>query len=177
MRLMPELNTDVLNKLSLEEIKLLPTEERSRYYERYIFELVKTHERVGMTQKEIEGLTGIAGNTVSKYLEVLFSKRNVYRVKRGNNVTYFPNGKMLHPLVDRDVVVYDREGEEHRYRAYAVDNPDGKFLYLQEKEIDRRSGMENIVGGILIPQEGIAKFKALFVEFDSAFKELILEED
>ncbi len=173
---MAEMINDTLNKLTLDEMKLLPIDERSRYYERYIFELITAHERLGLTQKEIEQVTGIASNTVSKYLEMLFSKRNVYRVKRGKNITYFPNGRLIHPLINKDIIVFDGFGAEHRYKAYAVDNPDGKFLYLQEKEIDRKSGMENVVGGVLIPEAGISKFRALFDEFEKSFKKIILEE-
>lgn len=172
---MPEPIKDVLNKLSLEEIKMLPTDDRSRYFERYLFELIKTQERAGITQKELEGLTGLSGNTLSKYLELLFSKRNVYRVKKGNNVTYFPNGR-VHTFINKDVTVYDKSGIEHRYKAYAVDNPDGKFLYLQEREVDRRTGIENVIGGVLIPETGIAKFKGIFGEFENTFKNVTVEE-
>ena len=104
-----KMKQDTLNKLSLEEIRFLSPEERSKYYERYLFELIKIHSKEGLTQAEMEKITSINANTLSKYLELLTSKRKVYRSKRGKSVIYYPNGKIAHSLTEKDIVLRDDE--------------------------------------------------------------------
>lgn len=172
---MVEAPRDLQNKLTLGEINALPPEERSRYYERYLFGLIKANDRgVGLTQTEIENMTGLSSNTLSKYLEMLFSKRKVYRIKRGRTLTYFPNGKVLHPIVQRDIIAFDDKNLEHRYKAYVVDNFDGKFLYLQEKEITE-DGFEDVIGGVMIPRSGVEQLSKVLLEADEFLSDKTLE--
>ncbi|MEK6884582.1 MAG: hypothetical protein AABY22_33425 [Nanoarchaeota archaeon] len=149
---------DTLNKLNLEEIRLLSPEERSKYYERYLFELIKLHFKEGLMQAELEKLTGINANTLSKYLELLTSKRKVFRSKKGKSVIYYPNGKIAHSLMDKDLILADElTGFEKRYRLYLIENPEGQLLYIQEKELDE-NGFENVVAGITIPKSRLYDF-------------------
>jgi len=149
---------DSLNKLSLEEMQSLSPEERSRYYERYLFELIKLHSKEGLTQAELEKITGINANTLGKYLELLSSKRKVYRSKKGRSIIYYPNGKIAHSLSEKDLTIIDANtGFEKRYRFYLIENPEGQQLYIQEKEIDN-NGFENVVAGITISKSGLYDF-------------------
>lgn len=166
---------DMENKLSLKDINLLSIDERSRYYERYLFELIKRYEKTGLTQKQIEDITGMSINTVSKYLEMLFSKRKAYRVRKGNILIYYPNGKIPHPLMNKDIISLDENGKEHKYKIYIIENPDGKFLYIQEKELDNK-GFENVVAGILIPESAITAFKEIFSKAEKNIENSKLEE-
>lgn len=149
---------DTINKLIPEEIMMLSPEERSRYYERYLFELLKNNSKQGLTLADFEKLTSMSVNTLSKYLEILSSKRKVYRSKRGRTIIYYPNGKIAHPLIEKDLIVSDKEtGFEKRYRIYLIENPEGQMVYIQEKEIDI-NGFENVVAGITVPKTGIKSF-------------------
>lgn len=165
---------DTLNKLNMEEIRLLVPEERSRYYERYIFELIKLHSKEGLTQAEIERITSINANTLGKYLELLTSKRKVYRSKRGKSIIYYPNGRIAHSLSQKDIILTDEEtGFEKRYRLYIIDNPEGQLLYIQEKEIDE-SGFENVIAGITIPKSRLFDFVNILEKIDKN-KEVTLD--
>ena len=116
---------DTINRLASEEIMMLSPEERSRYYERYLFELLKNNSKQGLTLANFEKLTSMSVNTLSKYLEILSSKRKVYRSRRGRTIIYYPNGKIAHPLIEKDLIIIDKEtGFEKRYRIYLIENPE-----------------------------------------------------
>lgn len=149
------------NKLSNEELAGLPPVERARYLEGFIFNVLQ-NERTGSTPTELEKVTGLSITTISKYLEVLFSKRKLYRVRRGNSITYFTNGK-IHNSIDKRVVITNQSGEAKKYRIQMVENPDGEQLYVQEIQPDE-NGMDRAIAGIMIPRTGISNFKEIFEE-------------
>lgn len=162
---------DSLNKLPLEDIKMLSPEERSKYYERYLFDIIKKHEKMGLTQSEMEKISGLTFNTLSKYLEVLTSKRKLYRIKKGKAIIYYPNGRIAHSLTDKDIQLKGK-----RYRIYLIENPEGEQLvYIQEKELDE-NGFENVVAGITIPKESLYDFTHILKKIDTE-KVSLIEED
>lgn len=137
-------------EMSLEEIQNIPMDERGKYYERYLYQFVK-NQKEGTTLSEVQQLTGLPKPTLSKYLELLFSKRKIFKVKKGKFVVYKPNGQIFHALFERDLLLHTNEkGDIKKYRIYLIENPDGKFLYLQEKQVDG-NGFEDVVGGVMIP--------------------------
>lgn len=135
------------DRLSPDEIKDIPITERGKYIEAYLSTLIHANKERGLTPTEIENLTGFPKNTLLKYLELLFSKGEIYRVKRGKAVIYYPNGRIFHPLRETDMVF-----DNKKYRISLVENPDGKQVYLQEKDIDE-NGFEDVVRGIMLPYE------------------------
>ena len=162
----------------VDKIKNIPIDERGKYYERLFYNMISQSSEKGMPFRKagiipakIKKITKINDNTVDKYLNSLFLKRKVYRVKIGNSYKYFPNGKISHPITDRDISI-----EHKRFRIYQIRNPDGDFFYIQEKEIDD-NGFEEIVGGITVPKEGIIKIIEVLYESLAQNKEIkILEE-
>ena len=180
--MMSEGGDDVENEThyesEVEKIRNIPIDERGKYYERFFYNLILESDKKGMSFRKagitpayIKKITKINDNTVDKYLYSLFLKRKVYRIKIGNSYKYFPNGRVLHAITDRDITLGDK-----RYRVYQIRNPDGDFFYLQEKEIDD-NGFEEIVGGITIPKEGVMKIIEVMNEALAQNKEIdILEE-
>lgn len=143
------------DSLSIEEIRGIPMDERGKYIERYLYELVKK-QADGLTLHDIQQITNLPKSTLSKYLELLFSKRKIFKIKRGRFVLFKPNGKIFHPLLERDLILgEDKSGDIKKYRLYLIENPDGRFLYIQEKQIDG-NGFEDIIGGIMIPLRGLS---------------------
>ncbi len=167
---------DTINKLAPDEIMMLSPEERSRYYERYLFELLKMHFKQGLTLAELEKITGMSVNTLSKYLELLNSKRKVYRSKRGRTIIYYPNGRIVHSLTEKDLILTDEiTGNEKRYRIYMIENPEGEQLvYIQEKELDS-NGFENVVAGITLPKSRINEFISMLQKINK--EKFRLEDD
>lgn len=161
--------------VELDQIRNLPPDERGKYYERFFYNMIHMSSqkgvpfrKAGLTAAQIKRMTRLPDNTVDKYLNNLFLKRKVYRVKIGNIVKYFPNGRVPHALTDRDISLGDR-----KFRIYQIANPDGDFIYVQEKELDE-NGFEEVVGGITIPKNGLHKI--LEVLEDAATIDVKIEE-
>lgn len=133
------------NELDVEEIKYLPNKEKSRYIQRYLESLILKNKNKGLTLSEILKISNISKPTIMKYLEILFSKRKIYKDKKANVTIYYPNGRVSHPSEDGEITFNDR-----KYKFSVVSNEDEKFIYLQEKAIDEND-FEEIVGGVMFP--------------------------
>jgi hypothetical protein len=139
------------DRLTPQDIKDIPLTERGKYVEAYLSTLIHANKERGLAPTEIENLTGFPKNTLYKYLELLFSKGEIYRVKRGRAIIFYPNGRIFHPLHERDMVF-----DNKKYRISLIENPDGRHVYLQEKDIDE-NGFEDVVRGIMLPYEHLDK--------------------
>ena len=78
---------------------------------------------------------------------MLFHKRKIHRISRGKFSLYYPNGVPI-PTTFRDITY----GEEdlRLYGAKLIQNVEGKFVHIQEREIDE-NGFSDDIGGVLIP--------------------------
>lgn len=135
------------DKLSYDEIKDLPQNERSKYYETSILALINVNGNRGLTTSEIERATGFPKNTLLKSIEMLFHKRKIHRISRGKFSLYYPNGVQV-PTTFRDITY--GEQEPRSYGAKLIQNVEGKFVHIQEREIDE-DGFSEDIGGVLIP--------------------------
>lgn len=139
------------DRLTPEDIQSIPIIERGKYIEAYILSLIVVNKGRGLTFSEIENFTGFTKVTLAKYLELLFSKGEIYKVKRGRLSIYYPNGRVVHPLEERDMIF-----DNKKYRISLIENVEGKHVYIQEKDIDE-NGFEDIIRGIMLPYEHLDK--------------------
>ncbi len=131
--------------------KVLPTKEviamrpqdRERYIEGIILKILELNPR-GVTISEIERKTSFYRDTVAKHLERLAATREAYRVARGNLAVYYKNGQVVHATDVKDTTSPNRN-----YTFYKLENEDGKFIYVQEKELDEFRAIR-VKGGIMI---------------------------
>lgn len=138
-------------KLSITELKGLSSDARDAYVERYLLKLLELNKESGLTQREIHmELNHLSAPTLYKHLEGLIAKRQIYKVRTGMSVNYFPNHRPLHPLVNKNIQV----DENKKFRFQLVEIESDLSLYLQEIERDFL-GREEIKGGVLIPLRGI----------------------
>lgn len=132
----------------------LPQDERSKFYESSILNLINANGNRGVTTTEIERGTGIPKNSLLKTVEVLFHKRKIHRIRRGKFSLYYPIGMEM-PNNFRDITY--GQNQIRRYGLKLIQNIEGKFVQIQEREIDENGFLDDI-GGVLIP---IAKVSEL----------------
>ena len=141
------------DNLSYDEIRDLPQNERSKYYETSILALINVNGNRGLTTSEIERATGFPKNTLLKSIEMLFLKRKIHRISRGKFSLYYPNGIEI-PTTFRDITY--GEQDPRLYGAKLIQNVEGKFVHIQEREIDE-DGFSEDIGGVLIPVSKISE--------------------
>jgi len=143
--------TEPRNVLSFDEIKGFRPDERERYIDQVILEILATNER-GVTISQVAKATGFNRITVAKHLENLVSIREAYKKQRGGVAIYFKNGRLLHETDKFEVMV---RGKIYSY--YKLDNEEGQFIYIQEKaETPLRS--VRTLGGIMIDVRDFHEF-------------------
>jgi hypothetical protein len=109
--------------------------------------------REGVTVSEVMKETSFNRVTVTKHLELLVATREAYKKERGIGTIYFRNGKLVHET-DKISIACGRK----IYDFFRLENPDGTFIYIQERETDELRA-KNVKGGIMIPIELFEKFK------------------
>src|SRR2546427_2545313 len=126
------------NLASIQAPKVLPVKEvismrpqdREHYVEKIMLKILEMNPR-GVTIPEIASRTGFYRDTVAKHLDKLAATREAYRVTRGNVSIYYKNGQVVHATD-----VKDASSPNKTYSFYKLENEDGKFVYIQEKECD-----------------------------------------
>ncbi|MFH1801510.1 MAG: hypothetical protein ABH804_01615 [archaeon] len=133
-------------ELNEKEIFSLSRDDRELYIQRYILSLLESNKTSGLTLNTLNRLvTFVSKPTLLKHLNTLMAKRQIYKVKRGNAVEYYPNHRPLHPLISKIITL-----QKKKYKFQLIEYEDGLQLYIQE--INRNVyGKEEVAGGILIP--------------------------
>ena len=166
--------TDNVESLSLEEINDLPILEKPKYYMRYLSDVIEKNKELGVSIKDLEKITNLNETTLAKYLGILFSQRRIYRIRRGNTVLYYPNGR-VHTFLSRDIVSYDERNNQHKHHVSLLKNPAGSFVYIQEKELDE-NGFEIVIAGILVPKSALTMLIEQLGKAKDELEETELEE-
>ena len=135
------------DKLSYTELKDLPQSERSKFYESSILALINANGNRGLTTSEIERATEFPKNTLLKSIELLYHKRKIHKISRGKFSLYYPNGFEM-PNNLRDMTYGD--DNSRLYGVKLIQNIEGKFVHIQEREVDE-NGFPDDIGGVLIP--------------------------
>ena len=136
------------DKLSLEEIRAIPQDERGKFMENAILALIQANGGRGLALSEIEKVTQFPKNTLYKHVELLFAKRKITRKLIGRSAIYFPIGQLNRRVELRDIMY--GKGQHRRYGVRIIDAIDGKHALIQERELDA-NGFPEDIGGVLIP--------------------------
>ena len=131
--------------LSQEQFQSLSRIRQQQYAEQLILKLIEDTKNEGITQRELQGKTPFSISTISKYVDVLLAKRQIYKVARGNMIILYANGTPIHEISHKDIPVGDKI-----YSIAVIENAKGKQIYIQEFETDD-IGMKHLAGGIIIP--------------------------
>ena len=135
------------DQLSFDEIKDLPQPERAKFYESSVLGLIIVNGNRGLTTSEIERATRFPKTTLLKTIELLFHKRKIHRIRRGKFSLYYPHGMEV-PNKFRDITY--GENNTNLYGVKLIQNVEGQFVLIQEREIDEY-GFNEDIGGVLIP--------------------------
>ena len=134
------------DKLSLMDIKAIPQMERGRFIESSVNALINANGMRGLTLSEIEKVTQYPKNTLYKHVELLFAKRKINRLSIGNTGIFYPNGQIYRGVAPKDIMF----GNDRRYGVRLVENLDGRYIHIQEREVDQ-NGFPEDIGGVLLP--------------------------
>jgi hypothetical protein len=139
-------------------------QERERYAEAKIKEIIQLNTGFGLTVTQIEDNTYFHRNTISKHTKNLISKGEVYQYPpNSRNGLLFSNGNLLDPIFKDQIIL-----ENKFFDVYVISNQFGKFLFIQEKKEDIYHQIEN-KGGIIVPIDEIVTFKT---KLDDIIKQL-----
>jgi len=129
--------------LPFKEVITMRPQDREHYIDKIILSILEMNPR-GVTISEIVRKTSFYRDTVSKHLERLVATREAYSIVRGNITVYYKNGQVVHATDVKDATSPNRT-----YTFYKLQNEDGEFVYIQEKELDEFRAVK-VKGGIMI---------------------------
>jgi len=151
-----------------ESYKRLPPEEKEKYVKSKILEFLRLNKNKGLTIKQMSEATYFHRTTVAYHLDSLLAKGEVYKYpENSRNALFFPNGKFGDPILQRDIELNNR-----LFTLYLMSNQLGKFIYLQEKQIDI-FGSVSVKGGIMIPFTDRKEFLRAMNEITTSVSEVI----
>lgn len=147
--------------LSSQEVQALKPNERESYVRNLIKSILRLNEN-GVMVSEIVGATNLNRITVTKHLEYLVAIREAYKKDRGIGAVYYLNGKMVHPT-DRSQIKFGNK----IFEFVKLENPEGEYIFIQEKEQDNLNVM-TVRGGIMLSSsdlpvflDGLSKFMVI----------------
>jgi hypothetical protein len=133
------------------EVITMRPQDREHYVEKIILSILEMNPR-GVTVTDIVRKTSFYRDTVAKHLERLVATREAYSIVRGNAAVYYKNGQVVHATDVKDTTSQNRT-----YTFFRLQNEDGKFIYIQEKELDEFRAI-TVKGGIMIDARYAMRF-------------------
>ena len=138
-----------LIEFSKEDLKKMSPEDRKRFARSIVLKVVKDNPE-GISLPQVSDITGIDRRTASRHLDYLTAIRELYKRQFSQrNIIYYPNGKIAHPTLIRDIKIVDKY-----YNFQLIENPFGKFVYIQEKTRDEYN-LFTTVGGLMLNANGL----------------------
>src|SRR5712692_1737461 len=116
--------------LPRQKVESMRPREKQKYIEHIMLEVLRRNPR-GITVSELQEKTPFSRNTIMEHLSRLVSTRQASRLSRGNISIYYRNGSVQNAVDFRD-----RTNPDRLYTMMQLENEDGQFLYVQEKEVD-----------------------------------------
>lgn len=138
---------------SIEEYRKKSPQQRERYSEMKIKEMITKNTEKGVTISQIEKNTYFHRNTISKHIKSLINKGEVYQYPPdAPNGLLFSNGNLLDPIFKENITI-----DNKLFSIYIIKNQLGKFFYIQEKK-ENLYGQIETKGGLVIPLDQITNF-------------------
>ncbi len=115
----------------------------------YIIRRMLENSGEGVIVSQVKSLIPYMKNdrTVQRYLDKLVNTNIAYKRLIGRTYIYQLNGKLLHDALKEDVPAGDK-----LYSFYHIKNPDGEFIFIQEKKKGEFKDV-SVTGGILIKSQ------------------------
>ena len=115
----------------------------------YIISKMLENSGEGVIVSQVKSLIPYMKNekTIQRYLDKLVNTNIAYKKLIGRTYIYQLNGKLLHEALKENVPAGDK-----LYSFYHIKNPDGEFIFIQEKKIGEFKDV-SVTGGILIKSQ------------------------
>ena len=138
---------DTVKLLAKETVLRMPPQERERYYERVINEILIANKQ-GATASEVSRCTGFAERTIRNHLEILTARGETYVIIRGNTSFYY----IRDTIQGEKLTIKSKTRLGVQYIVTDLENFDGKFYYIQQKEMDEYRALR-VKGSLMIAKE------------------------
>jgi DNA-binding transcriptional ArsR family regulator len=127
--------------------------DKSKYVQKIILDALDAHRAGGLSISELAETTGFSRETLSKHLDILVASREAYKAGE-SSARYHKNGRIVH-YHHMDNKLFGKR----LYTFYELNNPDGDFIFLQEKEMGEFRTIRD-KGGIVIAKNDLPRFMA-----------------
>lgn len=142
-----------LKLVSPEIIKSWRVEDREKYIDTVMMDFLNANSGQGLTIEDLKTVTRFDRRTISTHLEKFVARGEVYKELRGKRLNIFhTNGQ----AVGKPEFVKSGQ-HDHYFRLYRLENDDGNFVYIQERELDSFK-RDNVKGVIKIRDGEIQDF-------------------
>ena len=129
--------------LPRQQLESMRPREKQKYIEHIMLEALRRNPR-GVTIAELQAKIPFSRNTLTEHLSRLVATRQASRFFRGKVAIYYRNGSVRNAIDFRDPT-----NQDHLYTFMQLENEDGLFVYVQEKEVDEFRSIK-VKGGIMI---------------------------
>jgi len=139
--------------VSAEVVKSWRVEDREKYIDKVLMDFLSINSEQGFTIDDLQTSAGFDRRTVSTHLSKFVARGEVYKEVRGRRLSiYRVNGQSIGKpeIIKADL-------KDHYFRLYRLENDDGKFIYIQERELDNFK-RDNVKGVIKIRDEEMQSF-------------------
>ena len=131
------------NLLDQEELRSLRPKDRDQYVQKLLLRILELNKQ-GVTIGEISNQTRLNRNTLASHMKTLVAIREAFAINRGKLSIFYKNGKIVHARSTEHKFPNDRF-----YRFFRLENEQGKFIYIQERQLDEFRAIK-VKGGIMI---------------------------
>ena len=144
--------------ITREELKSLRPKDKDECVQKTLLRILELNSQ-GVTISEIVNQTKLSRVTLAKHLKTVVATREAYSIKRGKLSIFYRNGKVVHARSTEHKFPNDKF-----YRFYRLENEQGKFIYVQERQLDEFRAIK-VKGGIMIKDEDFLKFSQELTKF------------
>ena len=137
--------------ISQDELRSLRPKDKDQCIQKLILRILEMNHQ-GVTIGELSQETNIHRNTLASHMKSLVATREAYTIKRGKISIFYKNGKVVHARSTEHKFPNDRF-----YRFYRLINEQGKFIYIQERQLDEFRAVK-VKGGIMINDKDFLEF-------------------
>ena len=139
------------NIITQEELQTLRPKDRDECLQKLLLQILDLNGQ-GVTIGELTEQIKINRNTLASHLKTLVAIREAYELNRGRLSVFYKNGKVVHARSTEHKAPNDRF-----YRFFRLDNDQGKFIYIQERQLDEFRAIK-VRGGIMIEDKDFLGF-------------------
>lgn len=138
------------NAISPEDLKSMRPKDRNEAVQKMLLQVLELNSQ-GVTISELSGQTRISRPTLASHMKTLVATREAYENKRGKLSFFYKNGKVVHAKST------ECKFNDRFYKFFRLKNQQGKFIYVQERQIDEFRATK-VNGGIMIKDEDFVPF-------------------